>query len=178
MSFDYIRNFMKDLVCLIVLNAFKNKFVYRQVIILAQKFILGGRLEGTENLILERSSQTIFTGSAHTNLRYREQTMVSSSPGRVFFSTLNIHNNAQLLVQMNPLNATITTAELVAKKGALVLVQSLTFTFNSSIMTVRSGAHIDGDGYGYGANQGPGAGQTSGSSGSGGGHAGGGNTGF
>ena len=143
-----------------------------QVIVLAQSFILGGRLEGTEDLTLERGSRTLFTDAAHTNLRYREQSIVASSPGLLYFTTLNVHNNADLVIQMNPINATLTAPDIIIKKGGEVMVDSLTVTVNSTSMTVRRGGVMTGDGQGHGARSGPGAGGVSSYYGSGAGHAG------
>ena len=143
-----------------------------QVVILAQSFVLGGRLEGTEELTLERGSRTFFRDGCHTNLRYKEQSLVASTPGRVYFTKLNVHNDADLVVEMNPINTTITAPDLIVKKGGELLVNSQTLTVNATDLTVRSGGTIVGDGSGYGGSSGPGVGGVSGDSGSGGGHAG------
>ena len=143
-----------------------------QVIVLAQSFVLGGRLEGTEELTLERGSRTVFRDDAHTGLLYKEQSWAAPAPGRAYFTTIDVHNDAGLLVEMDPVNATITAPRLTVKKGGQVLVNSLTVTVNATDVTVRSGGAVIGDGKGHGRGAGPGAGGVSGGYGGGGGHAG------
>jgi hypothetical protein len=71
--------------------------VCHQVVILAQGFILGGRLEGTEELVLERGSTTTLTDSAHTNLRYKVSTQVLAR-GSITTLTDSVHTNLQYKV--------------------------------------------------------------------------------
>ena len=97
---------------------------------------------------------------------------MASTPGRVYFTKLNVHNDADLVVERNPINTTITAPDLIVKKGGELLVNSQTLTVNATDLTVRSGGTIVGDGSGYGGSSGPGVGGVSGDSGSGGGHAG------
>lgn len=134
------------------------------VFITSEQWILGGRLVGVEDLIIERGAELILIQEAHTkdaqsvDMMYLKSESDSFTPGVVQFGTLVVNNDGVLTTLTNPVKSNIMTSTTSVKNGGKIQMNSLYVIYSASYLEVEKGGLMDGEGQGFSARQGPGAG--------------------
>ena len=135
------------------------------VFITSEQWILGGRMVGVEDLIIERGAELVLVEQAHTkdiqsvDIMYADSNTDSFTPGLVQLGRLVINNAAVLTVLTNPVKPNILSFTTSVKNGGTVQANSLFVIFSSSYLEVEKGGLMSGERQGYPVGQGPGAGR-------------------
>ena len=147
------------------------------LIILAEKFILEGRMTGVEKLIIERSGQLILSGEAHTAdtpqtaVWYTHPLSTRYTRGYVKFGEIDINNAGILTISVDPLEGVADASSLIIHTGGIIESSSLKVQYLCSKVNIQKEGTLIGQGYGYPEGHGPAAGAEHQTVTSGGGHA-------